>query len=340
MATRYIIVGVDPGTTTAVAAIDLRGRIVGLHSSKDMGLAETVKYILSVGRPSLVASDVNPPPDFVASVATKFGVTLFIPEKTLSVTDKLDLTRPHSAADAHQRDALAAALNAQHEYGNKLRKAESIGLPDEAKHLVLQGHSISAARAAIERTEPEPEEEKPAEPEKPRTDEERMLRDLQKRIKNLQELISEKDARILELNVELAQAKRVKHLKPERKSDEDKRIQTLQARLTRQDRIERLLKRIISGEAVPVGLYPQTIGGLAVVEVKPDDIRWIKAAFTSKKRIADQLIEQNIPVYDSKEVENDSGYRYITKKTLQELMKPKPEKPDIEKIINEYRQKR
>jgi len=138
----YIIVGVDPGTTCALAAVDFSGRVVGVYSSRDMGVSQAVSRIISMGRPSVIASDVNPAPEFVSTVASRFGVKLFVPEKTLQVSEKLTLTRGCGTGDAHQRDALAAALYAYCFFSNKLRKINMLGLGGEVAHEELKRHTV------------------------------------------------------------------------------------------------------------------------------------------------------------------------------------------------------
>jgi uncharacterized protein len=336
---RHLIVGVDPGTTTAVAAIGLAGELIGLHSSKDMGVSQVVNYIISLGRPSLIASDVNPPPGFVADVATKFGVRLHAPDKPLQVTEKLELTRSYETGDAHQRDALAAALNAYLAYNKKLEKIEALGLPEEVKHMVLQGNSISAAKNALEtaaQRTPDPEPPKESNQRQP-TAQEQMIKDLQKRVKTMQEVIEERDTQIGALREELAATRRVKHTRAEKRPDEGRKIMSLQQQLHQMRKKESLLKNMVFRDLIPVGAYPQVIDGFTVLEDKPGDLSGIKTAFTSKGKVREHLLAHRITVYDSRELRTEDEIHYITQKRLLELERPPEKKADLEKIVNEYR---
>ncbi len=58
----HIIVGVDPGTTIGIAALNLDGELVGLVSSRMMSVPDIVSYIREKGKPVVVATDVVPPP--------------------------------------------------------------------------------------------------------------------------------------------------------------------------------------------------------------------------------------------------------------------------------------
>jgi uncharacterized protein len=338
---RHLVVGVDPGTTTAVAALDLSGRVVGLHSSKDMGVASVVNFILGLGKPSLIASDVNPAPDFVSTIATCFGVVLIAPQKTLRVEEKLGLTRGFEAADAHQRDALAAALHALDALTRKLDRARSQGLSEEAIHLVLQGNSLSSAKIAVEgKKEEAPTPAEPAQPAKPPTEGDRRLRDLERRVKALQEVATERERRIGELAGELAFARRAAHTKPQTQSTAEKRILSLQVKLTQLRKSEELLERIFSGEALPVGIYPKNIRGLSLVEVRPQNLRGISAAFTSDRKVREELLERGLQVYDAGELLRAGERHYITRQRLRELGEAAGNRTDIEKIVSEYREKR
>jgi len=338
--TRYVIVGVDPGTTSAVAAVDFLGCPVGLKSSKDMGVSQTVNVILSYGRPSVIASDVSPTPNFVSRVATKFGVTLFSPEKSLTVNEKLELTRPFETGDAHQRDALAAALYAYSVYKNKLEKIRALGLPDEVANIVLQGNSISQAKSAFEKGPIEPVEkrdERPQVEEKPLSQEEQRVRDLERRVKALQEVVRDKDREIDGLREELARVKRVKHIVPDMKHEPKNATVPLEHRIHELKKTHTVLKRAASGEILLVGAYPEVINGLTLAEVKPGNMKGVTAAFSSSKRIREFFQDKNIPAYDSGELSVEGGYHYIKKERLLELGRPPEKKPDLEKLVTEYR---
>ncbi len=101
---KYLIVGIDPGTKTGIALIDLEGNILCLFSSKDMGLNNTIEYITSKGRPTIIASDVTPEPRFVSNVASKLGCPSFVPSEPLSVEEKNKMTKGYDVVDFHQRD--------------------------------------------------------------------------------------------------------------------------------------------------------------------------------------------------------------------------------------------
>ncbi len=155
---RYLIVGVDPGITTGVAVLDFSGNVVSVFSRKLLGRGQLVRLLLELGRPAIVATDVTPPPSYVKKLASEIGAVLFAPQHSLSVEEKRKLVSSYpQVRNTHQRDALAAALKAFHEYRDKFeaveKEASNYGLAvplDDAKYRVVRGAPVSiAVREAV-----------------------------------------------------------------------------------------------------------------------------------------------------------------------------------------------
>ncbi|MGQ4833332.1 MAG: DUF460 domain-containing protein [Candidatus Asgardarchaeia archaeon] len=130
---KYIIVGVDPGTTTGIACLDVDGNLIHLESRKEWSRNDVIRLISEIGIPVLIASDVTPPPDFVSKLAATLKVPLFYPDKTLSVNEKREIVNEYSSAineiqvnNTHERDALSAALKAFYYYKPKLEKITAV----------------------------------------------------------------------------------------------------------------------------------------------------------------------------------------------------------------------
>jgi len=162
----YIIVGLDPGTTTAIAALNLQGELIDLISARAMSPADAVEWIAARGKPLLVATDVFPAPGAVERVKRSFNATLFSPGSDLSAEEKIALAKEFGYRNDHERDALAAANNAFKKYKNKFLQVEKKTPPqmdpDEVKALVVRGYSIenaleelSPAPSAGERVQPQ-----------------------------------------------------------------------------------------------------------------------------------------------------------------------------------------
>ena len=118
---RYLIVGIDPGTTTAVAALDLDGNLMHLESSRQMNMSGVIEALYRVGKPLVVASDVQEMPYSVEKIRRAFSAVAYTPRQDTSVEAKLSLTAGFPYANVHERDALSAALDAFHQYEAKFR---------------------------------------------------------------------------------------------------------------------------------------------------------------------------------------------------------------------------
>ncbi len=121
---RYTIVGVDPGATTGVAVIDLSGNLIEVTSKKGWKAGEVIEYISSLGKPVVVATDKSNPPEFVQKIKASFNAVLYAPREDISVEKKKNLTAKFKLLNDHERDALAAAIDAFNSYKNKLRNVE------------------------------------------------------------------------------------------------------------------------------------------------------------------------------------------------------------------------
>jgi uncharacterized protein len=145
----YTIVGIDPGTTTAFAVLDLKGQVISIASSRSWGFSELVGLLIELGHPIIIATDKNPTPGTVDRIKRAFNAILHTPISSLSVEQKLRDTKPYAYSNEHERDALAAAIDAVRSVKNKLENVEKKAPPevglDELQMLVLRGHTVDSA---------------------------------------------------------------------------------------------------------------------------------------------------------------------------------------------------
>jgi predicted RNase H-like nuclease (RuvC/YqgF family) len=157
----YIIVGLDPGTTTGIAALNLQGELIDLISARAMSPADAIEWIAARGKPLLVATDVFPAPGAVEKVKRSFNATLFSPGSDLPAEEKIALAKEFGYRNDHERDALAASASAFKKYKNKFllveKKTPPQMDPDEVKALVVRGYSIENALMQLS---PPPAEER------------------------------------------------------------------------------------------------------------------------------------------------------------------------------------
>lgn len=107
---KLLIVGIDPGTTTGYAVLDIEGNPIHIKSSKQLGLNQLISETIKLGKAVLVGTDKAKAPNLVETFATKLGAKIVNPYEDLKVDEKRKLTENFDFSDEHQGDALASAL--------------------------------------------------------------------------------------------------------------------------------------------------------------------------------------------------------------------------------------
>ncbi len=124
---RGLIVGIDPGVTTAVVILSLDGKLTEVRSKKFFSFNEIISCVSATGDPVIVSSDVNPPPKLVQRVASAFGARLYYPPRIVAASKKLLIGK--SAAQKlndHERDAYAAAVIAFERFKEDFEKIDAM----------------------------------------------------------------------------------------------------------------------------------------------------------------------------------------------------------------------
>lgn len=157
-----VVLGIDPGTTTGMAVIDLmKGHVLYLKSKRECGISEIIRTASKFGKICCVAADVTPIPATVEKVAKITGAKLIAPNVLISAAAKReylneyrDMTVNWGHLNSHERDALFGAIKAFNSLKDQLSKVSNIiqdsqpelitKLP-EIQRYVLAGNSISNA---------------------------------------------------------------------------------------------------------------------------------------------------------------------------------------------------
>jgi predicted RNase H-like nuclease (RuvC/YqgF family) len=122
-----LIVGIDPGTTTGIAILDLKGELISLTSSRKYSVANVIKEITRHGNPLIIGADISKIPRFVQSVASKFNEAVLVSPKTdLRKREKDRLVQDYDVRfeNVHEHDALAAASHAYKKYKRMINKVK------------------------------------------------------------------------------------------------------------------------------------------------------------------------------------------------------------------------
>lgn len=345
-----MIVGVDVGTTSALAALNLEGEVVQLASFRNTGVNDLVEHIRVLGLPAIVASDVAVPPKAVAKIATSFGAALFAPDESLLVEDKIKLTTAFDCGNLHERDALAASLAAYRKVKNLLAKADALGLPPAKKYAILKGERIKdrPGRQVQQEVEerPQPEERTPS-------PEEARLRSLEKQVSALRSELEEKRLETASitreqlihqrtLEAQLSKDASVRRLKKALKN-RGLRIHKLEEELAASSHFRFLWNKVVDGTVVPVGLFPQHHRGLTYIpnKIKDNERQFtggITLAFTDNTSNRKLLDELNIPSSDEHAVKRHESCFFTDARTLEHARKKKA--ASIESLIDDYRRER
>ncbi|WP_456370932.1 DUF460 domain-containing protein [Geoglobus sp.] len=250
--TTYTIVGIDPGATVGVAVLDLDGNVLAVKSRKGWSYHEVVEFILSHGKPVVVATDRRLPPEYISKMRASFNCILHCPREDIPVEKKKALTAGKTVSNDHERDALASAIDAYNTYRNKLKNVEK-RIPegydfDEIKAGIIRGLSLKSMLERKEVVSKESEREVPAasteeirkrdriiaELRKENRTLEEEVRRLKKEIERLKEKIysisSEEHRKIREKNVVKSLQSEIKSLR-RAVSERDRRIAELERKL-------------------------------------------------------------------------------------------------------------
>lgn len=272
---KYLIVGIDPGTTTAFAALDLDGNLLHLESSRQMNMSDVIAALYNVGKPLVIASDVQEMPYTVEKIRRAFSAVAYTPRQDTSVETKMELTAPFPYQNDHERDALSAALDAYRHYRNKFQNLIKRVPPghdlDEVRAGVIRGQRLEQVLGDLHAEPPKPVAEPPVAPVEVRHDERvRVLDGMVKRLRTfaseLEEEIKKKDHEIHRLQGRLRAIQTSRDAQIARDTEIAKRdavIQSLKKHLRKEERHGRnLSKRItrikkfaelsMDGEVVPV----------------------------------------------------------------------------------------
>jgi len=240
----HVVVGIDPGTTTAVGIVSLEGEVLDVWSSRTSDTADVIEWIVERGRPIIVAADVTPIPETVEKFRRSFNAAGWTPTSDLPIDEKQHRTRDHPYDDDHQRDALAAALYAVDAHEDQFERIADKLPPgtdrgEVTARVVAGEESVEAVLTDLEDDNGDDEEETEHEP-RELTDEERQIKDLKRQVDRLQShvetlegRVEKRDERIDDLESKLTLARREERTQV-RKDREVSRLERKADRLERE----------------------------------------------------------------------------------------------------------
>jgi len=241
----HVIVGIDPGTTTAVAIVGLEGEVLDVWSSRTSDTAEVIEWIVERGRPIIVAADVTPIPETVEKFRRSFDAAAWTPTRDLPIDEKQHRTREHHYANDHQRDAMAAALHALDAHEDQFERIAAKLPPgmdrgEVTARVVAGEESVEAVLRDLRDDEGDSEDDATEHEPRELTAEEKRIKSLERQVERLQShvetlegRVEDRDERINELENSLSGARRQER-KEVRKDREVNRLERKANRLERE----------------------------------------------------------------------------------------------------------
>ncbi len=326
----HVIVGIDPGTTTAVALTDLDGELLDVWSSRTADTADVIEWIVEHGRPVVVAADVEPMPETVEKIRRSFDAAGWIPDRDLPIDRKLHRTREEAYENDHERDAMAAALFSFDDHEDQFERI-STKVPPQFERGEVIARVVAGDRSVetvLDAMSDDDEGDEGTETHDPRelTPEEKEIKRLKNQVERLRShvgelegTVAEKDERIAELESELSDARREER-RDARERREVTRLERENDRLKRElsdaesenealegklERLKELWKLDHSNFAdvaekksglVPVKPIEQfTTGAIQRADesygIAPDDVVYLRDASGAGRRTAELLVE-------------------------------------------------
>lgn len=113
-----LIIGIDPGTTTGIAAVNFDGDLVLTASRKNFSKSKITSFISSLGKPLIIASDISTTPKLLEKISANLPTRLISPKTDLKKREKNEMVKAYSEKlnskklwnNSHEKDALASAL--------------------------------------------------------------------------------------------------------------------------------------------------------------------------------------------------------------------------------------
>jgi len=134
---KYIIVGLDTGITSAFCILDLNGRVLAVKSFRNCSINKLIREVLKFGIPIVVACDVSRIPKQIRKIASKFNPLLIAPKHDLTNLQKEKLTKGINVKNKHERDAVASAIFSFKRFRRTFMKIDELkGLSEEEKEQI------------------------------------------------------------------------------------------------------------------------------------------------------------------------------------------------------------
>lgn len=326
-----LIVGVDPGSTSAVALIDFNGEIIHLKSSKNFPPREIITEIVENGKPVILTSDREETPSKVEKIATSVGAHQFEPEEDLSQERKRQLGE---GENSHEQDASAAALHAYKQLRDKIGKIREVSEEEEMDADQVAERYFSPDKKLVPEDGEEEESETGGEYSHFRKKSQRLedkVEKLQAEVEDLQERLEFREQQRRELQSKYDKLKAEKQdelLKDEEVKKRDEKIREKQEKISE---LQEKLKKSGIREKQYQKAIEELEKGSEILPLVEDESPGTEPFVTRSKDLRDRLRSKGGKVYHVDEVEGvELGDRFILSNINE----------DVKDIVEKYRESR
>ena len=146
---RPTILGIDPGTTTGYAVLDVTGNLLKKGSAKNISMGSLISKVIRSGNPIIIGCDKKTTQWFVEKMAAQLGAKVIYPAKDLLKEEKKGLVNIKTEND-HETDALASAFFAYEQVKGLfskidyvLEKKDKTALSDNLKAFMIKHEKIN-----------------------------------------------------------------------------------------------------------------------------------------------------------------------------------------------------
>lgn len=375
-----IIIGLDPGTTSAFAALSVDFKVLMIKSRKDYPLNDIISDVSKIGIPIIVGTDKKDLPGMIKEFSQKTGAKIHLTRYDTKKDEKKVLVKKSGFNDlvnnAHEIDSLAAAIYAYNDYRSLFDKIEKfIQLKNKPElkdklilKVILEEKSIKSALFELEK-KPEkkiapiaktiPERRYPSK-------EEAEIERLKERILELEEEseeLREQNKLLLEKRIDInAETKKIISFKEQRALGLERQYRRLRTELKEKEMIIGKLNVFIAEAGrkiilkvlkdLSLGEYQEK---KSILKISKGDILYVRDLSSYSRNVIDELkkkceiiiYDKGTPLHDFICLKNDFSmqknryFALMEKDDLEdELSKTKKSKTYLKDILDEYKKER
>lgn len=327
-----LIVGIDPGSTSAVAMLNFEGELVGLESGKNFPPSEIITEIVNTGKPIIVTSDKAETPSKVEKISNSVGAHTFELEKDLSQQRKRELGE---GENSHEIDASAAAKHSYKDLRNNIEKIKQIAdeeneeLEELAQRYFEQDKKLLPDQENEEEKKEEPKDSNPFREKAQRLEEKVDI--MENKVEELEEELELKESQRREMQSKYDKLKSGKTDELLEEDEIEKREKKIEKKNQRISDLEKKLKKSHIREKQYRKAFEMIVDGAEILPLV-NDLNPGQTPFVTKSQdFRDKIRSKGEKVYHIDEVEGvELGKRFVLSNINE----------DAEDIIQRYRESR